>query len=667
MTSPSAPAARFDMDAFLALPRCEGLVRSPDGRRLVTTVSSPAADGKRLHSALWLLDPQGARAPRRLTWGVTGESDPRFGPDGTLYFLAARPLPDRRPGDEREVAALWRLPDGGGEAEVVAAPDSGVDAYAVARDAGTVVIAASLHPSATTWQEDEERERARRDAGVTARLFTGYPFRHWDHDLGPRQRHLAVAGDSEPRILTRAAGRALDVVDFDVTPDGGTVVAGWREGSADPARARVRLVAIDVASGERRTLRDDAANYAAVRAAPDGRSVACLRTEHGTPERAERRSLAVVDLSTGELRTLAADLGEWPHTVTWADDSGTLYVTADADGQTLPSRVDAATGASSRLAGEGAFSALCPGPDGRTVFALRSSLAAPPALVALGDEGRVRPLPSPGAEPDPAPPGTVERSSGRAADGTRIGAWLVLPPGASPQQPAPLVVMAHGGPYSSWTGWHWRWNPHLLADRGYAVLLPDPAPSTGYGQGFVDRGWGRWGEVTAADLDAAVDAACHRPDVDGERLAVAGGSFGGYVANWVAGTRRRYRAIVTHASIWGNDRFGRTTDDAAEWEREFGPAGGRPWSDASPDRHVDGVTAPVLVIHGERDLRVPHGESVALYTDLVRRGVDARFLSFPDEHHWVLTPSNTRIWYGTVLAFLDEHLLGRPSDPPDLL
>ena len=196
--------------------------------------------------------------------------------------------------------------------------------------------------------------------------------------------------------------------------------------------------------------------------------------------------------------------------------------------------------------------------------------------------------------------------------------------GAGPGSPAPLLVFIHGGPLSSWTDWSWRWNPHLLAARGYAVLLPDPALSTGYGQAFIDRGWGRWGGQPYTDLMAAVDAAVARPDIDETRTAAMGGSFGGYMANWMAGHTDRFRCIVTHASLWALDQFHGTTD--------FGPVVGagvrRPRAGRGPatrptrpHRHAAAIRTPMLVIHGERDHRVPIGEALRLWTDLSLGGV----------------------------------------------
>ena len=172
----------------------------------------------------------------------------------------------------------------------------------------------------------------------------------------------------------------------------------------------------------------------------------------------------------------------------------------------------------------------------------------------------------------PELPGTLTEVTAAADDGQPVRSWLALPHGDTP---APLVLWVHGGPLASWNAWHWRWNPWLLVARGYAVLMPDPALSTGYGQDFIQRGWGAWGFAPYTDLIAATDAACAHPRVDETRTAAMGGSFGGYMANWIAGHTDRFDAIVTHASLWALDQFGPTTDGAYWWAREMTPRDGR--------------------------------------------------------------------------------------------
>ncbi|MGI8999082.1 MAG: alpha/beta fold hydrolase [Candidatus Limnocylindria bacterium] len=670
----------FDFSAYLRLPRLGGLRASPDGRSLVVSVGKPAPDGKKMHSSLWELDPSGDWRPRRLTRSAPGESAAAFTRDGSILFTSTRPDPDRAPDDEdEEVSGLWLLPASGGEGQLLVAPPGGVDSVVAAREADVIVYAASVFPGTSDSAADRDRHQARKKAGVEALLFDTFPIRHWDSFHGPRQRHLfsGPMPGGEDRIsdavdLTPAAGSELVDQGFDVTPDGATVVTGWARAD-DIGRTDFGLVAIDRTTGAHRELTQDDAWYEGPACSPDGRWVVCIRHEKDVPERIGDATLWLIDLASGAGRDLTPDLDEWPQHPVWSPDSGSICFTTDRRGAGAVYRHDLKSAETTLIADDGAFTDLVVELRGGPV-ALRASYAEPPGPVRLpaqpgGKSQRIRTFAELDADALAKMPGAVERVEATASDGQRIGSWLVLPPDAAADAPVPLVVFVHGGPVGSWNTWSWRWNPQLLAARGYAVLLPDPAISTGYGHAFMQRGWGRWGAEPYTDIIAAVDAALERPELDGDRTALMGGSFGGYMANWVAGSTDRFRAIVTHASLWELRGFHGTTDYGPDWEREFGD----PYADASsyeewsPSRLLSNIRTPMLVIHGQRDLRVPISEALRLWTDLRRHHVPARFLYFPDENHWVLKPQNARLWYETVSAFLDEHVRGEEWRKPALL
>lgn len=663
-------------DAYVGLPRVNGLRLSPDGRRLVAPVSEVGPDGRTFVSAIWEIDPEGGAAPRRLTRSGAGENAPVFLPDGSLLFTSKRPDPDAEP-DEEATTALWLLPAEGGEARRVAARPGGISGVVVARDAGTIVYTSDVYPGAA--EADAGARKERKDAGVTAVLHESPQVRYWDRDLGPARPRLfgaaVPAGGAgtlaDERDLTPDAGTALDFAAPALTPDGGTVVTPWEVPTRN-ARKYSRLVAIDTRTGERRTLADDPEyDFENPQVSPDGRYVAAARSYDGRHDGEPRdMTLWLVDLETGRGRDLLDGHHLWPGEISWAPDSSAVYITADDRGRRPVFRVGLDGGGPVRLTGEGAYSALNPAPDGTALYALRDSWSEPPTPVrvdtaAVGQEPARLPSPTPELEP----PGTLTEVETTVEDGTVVRSWLVLPADASAESPAPLLLWVHGGPYASFNGWSWRWNPWLMAARGYAVLLPDPALSTGYGASMLRRGWGNWGAATFADVIAATDAVEARPDIDADRTAMMGGSFGGYMANWIAGHTDRFRAIVTHASLWALDGFHATTDYPPAWTREFGDPLTQPerYERNSPHRHVANIRTPMLVIHGDKDYRVPIGEGLRLWWDLLSHEVDAKFLYYPDEGHWVLTPGNIKVWYETIWAFLDHHVHGKEWRRPRLL
>ncbi|OBK64076.1 alpha/beta fold hydrolase [Mycolicibacterium fortuitum] len=649
-----------DLDDYLSLPRVSGLAVSPDGSRVVTTVSTLNDKRTEFVSAIWELDPDGTEPARRLTHGVKGESAPVFTAGGDLLFIAVRP----GEGEDRPPAALWQLPAAGGEAFEVLSMPGGVTGAVSARAAEATLVAAPLLPSSDGVDDDKVRREARKDTKVSAILHTGYPVRHWDHDLGPDQPHIFDADGR--RDLTPDPGAALRETTFDLSADGAFLVTSWRV-QGPGTEVRLALVRIDRAGGERTTLVEEPGvdlDHPVI--APDCTAVAFTRETHSTPTSAPRITLCCMRFGQDAVE-VAGEWDRWPSSVAWSADSSTLIVTADDGGRGPIFCVDPRSGAVARITDDDfTYTDVRPAPGG-VIYALRSSYAVPPHPVRIDPDGTVTELPCFDA---PELPGTLTEVTATAADGTPIRSWLTLPEG---DEPAPLVLWIHGGPLGSWNSWHWRWNPWLLTAQGYAVLMPDPGLSTGYGQDFIARGWGAWGAEPYTDLMAATDAACAHPRIDASRTAAMGGSFGGYMANWIAGHTERFKAIVTHASLWALDQFGPTTDGAYWWAREMTPEMAQ---HNSPHRFVGDIATPMLVIHGDKDYRVPIGEALRLWYELLthsRLPADENgdsphgFLYYPTENHWVLSPQHAKIWYQVVIAFLAEHLRDEPVQLPELL
>jgi dipeptidyl aminopeptidase/acylaminoacyl peptidase len=665
-----------DFSDYLAIPRVTDLALAPDGTALVATVASLNKDGNKLVNALWAIDPAGLDDPRRLTRSDKGESGPVFAADGAVLFISARGTDD-----DDDPAALWRLPAGAGEPRMVLERPGAVTAIRVARDSGTVIVGSAVLPGSLDGEADKARRKSRKDAKVGAILHTSSPVRVWDHDLGPDETHLVQVpafGDddraddptgTDPRDLTPTPGRALDEAGFVATPDGATVVTTWLVRD-EPGFPRSQLVAIDSTSGDQRILADEPyVSFGEPDVSLDGLSVVCVRAQEPAYDEPPRVSLWLLDLASGEGRELVNDQELWPSSPVFSADGTTIFFAADQRGHRPVFRVSVGSGAVTRVTASGHYTNVLVAPDNRTLYALRDLVGSPPAPVrldGLATDGDAAVLPAPGRV---SLPGRVDEVTTTVEDGTEIRAWLALPASATGDQPAPLLLWIHGGPLGSWNGWSWRWNPWLMVAKGYAVLLPDPALSAGYGEAMIRRGWGEWGGAPYTDLMAITDAAEARPDIDADKLAAMGGSYGGYMANWIAGHTDRFRCIVTHASLWALDQFVGTTDYPAYWVREWGMPTDRPerYDAWSPHHFVDKIVTPMLVVHGDKDYRVPVGEALRLWWDLQHRGVESSYLYFPDEGHWVLKPGNARVWYETVWAWLATHVQGEKWQQPELL
>jgi dipeptidyl aminopeptidase/acylaminoacyl peptidase len=685
----------FDsLDDFIGLSRIDGLALSPDGERVVLTVATLNRDKTAYERALWLVSADGSGKPTRLTRSAKGESGVAFTGSGDILFVSARP--DTSAEKDTEVAQLWMLPAAGGEARAVTRLVGGVSGIAAtAKDSDTVVIAADLLASSDDLEHDATLRTERKDKKVAAILHESYPVRYWDSDLGPEQPHLLaidlsgleepfVAATAEeeapdatkpyprdlprPRDLTPKPGRSADTAGQALTPDASTLIASTQV--AEQRGGRHILVSIDVASGATTTLFDEPeVDFESPAVSRDGSQIAFLRSARSTPEGPTDAELWVADIDGSDARRIATDWDRWATSLEFEMDDSALILTADHDGRGPVFRAPLDGGAVEQLTTDDfSYTNVTVDVMSGALFALRSSWTTPPHPVRIEFDGSTVKLPTPAALP--AAPGTITEVETTAEDGARVRAWLLLPEGASAEHPAPMLLWIHGGPLNSWNAWSWRWNPLLAVARGYAVLLPDPALSTGYGLDFIARGWNSWGAKPYTDLLSITDAAEARPDIDETLTAAMGGSFGGYMANWVAGHTDRFRAIVSHASLWALDQFAGTTDNSYYWQSIFTPEA---MVENSPHASVEKIVTPMLVIHGDKDYRVPIGESLRLWSELAEHHAAPdgssihKFLYFPDENHWVLRPQHAVVWYETVFAFLDQHVHGADWKRPRLL
>ena len=661
----------YTVEQHIALKRVSAIAASPDGKWLAVSVDRLDRDGAKYVSDLWKLPTDGGPAVQ-LTRGDTKDKAPCFRHDGALGFLSNRQPNEVKPDEDSEKRMqVWLLPAEGGEPRQLTDEPLGVEAFRFARRADRLVYFA---PVLAGVPHDQQRQTAgeRAKHGPSARRFTTQPVRHWDawlheNDELPCTHLIACDGAAANRIdLTPQARREFAIEPaFDVSDDGRHAAAVRRT----PGRDRElddAIVLLDLDSGAERVLGvADAVLYDGIAFSPDGKLIATTRAVRD-PKHAVRPLLTLFDAASGESRSLAEQWDRWPLLGEWSADGARLFVTADDNGHKPIFAIDARSGALERLnSAGGAHDHPTVLADGRIAVIRSTLLDAPECYVLQG--ANLVPLARLSGFSEASAWAQVRNFSARSTDGTPIQCFLVTPKNAD--GPLPLAFWIHGGPIGMHgDGWHWRWNPLLLVAQGYAVALPNPRGSTGFGQEFVQGIWGNvWGEQCYRDLMAVTDALAARDDIDAARTMAMGGSFGGYMTNWIGSQTDRYACLITHASIATMAMFTGVTDHPAWWYLEMG--GENPYADPerfdryAPLRHIEGWRTPTLIIHGERDYRCTVSEGLILFEALQYHGVPSELLVFPDENHWILKPRNIVVWYRAVLEFIGRHLSAGASSP----
>jgi dipeptidyl aminopeptidase/acylaminoacyl peptidase len=632
---------------------------SPDGRWLVWDQRETDMDANKGRTDIWRLDlsKKGAVSEKLVADPAVNESSPAFSPDGAWVYYSGKD-------------GIWRVAIAGGTPEQVLAQD--VSGFEIAPTGDRLLVWADRPVGAKSLADTKPAAPA--TAG-SARTYDQLFVRHWDTWSDGQRSQLFVL----PLEAGKAVGNGVaiegglvgdspskpygDGSELAWSKDGKTVYFTLREaGRIESLSTNLDIFAApaDGSAAPVNLTKGHEGTDTTPAVSPDGKWLAYTAMKRPRYE-ADRLVIQLRNLATGETRALTEAWDRSVASLAWSPDGKTLYVTAGDTGDDPLFAVDVATGKPTRLTGDGTAGTVIPTRTG-VVFTL-NSITAPNDFYRLSGKGKPVRLTNVNADrlagidmP------TWEHFSFKGANGDTVWAYAVKPAGIAPGTKVPMAFLVHGGPQGSFgNGWSYRWNPALWTGAGYGAVMVDFHGSTGYGQAFTDAINQDWGGKPLADLKAGFAAATAKFDwLDGSRACAAGGSYGGYMMNWIEGNwPDGFKCIVTHSGVFDARAMAYETEELwfDEWEH-----GGHPYYEDpaaferwNPVNHVAAWKTPTLVIHGEKDFRIPYTQSLGVFTALQRQGIDSRLVVFPDENHWILKPKNSVQWYHEVLGWMDKY------------
>jgi len=632
----------------------------PDGTFAVVPVTTFDLDDNEGATRIWQVHRDGTRRP--LTSSTVSSTNPTLSADGLrLAFI-------RKTGD-KDKPQLHVMDLAGGEPERLTDLPLGVAAVKWLPDGSGLILAVSLLEGFTsiteTSAELERREQAPPQPVATENVI----YRFWKRWLvGGEIHHLfhLDLGSSDLVDLTPDLTQAIAVDDvsgvFDVSPEGSEVVFAADIEPAPHKRFRFAIHTVSLAEPKPALLDEPdrlAAQQLRPRYSPDGASIT-FGEQHEYDYYADQVKLVRIDRLSGDKTDLAPwwdrSAGGWEYTtdgdlVLHATDEGAMAVFLLAAGSDTPTRLTKSDYAHG------------PRPTAGPLWLRTESPARPADVAILDTEGvhRVGGFNDHLAEIDL---GEIDEFQFPGAGGAMVQAHIVYPPDFDPQRKWPLLHNVHGGPHNASGGsWHYRWNTQAFAAGGYVVVSVNFHGSDSFGDDFTRSIRGAWGDKPTQDIMAATDYLLDRGFIDESRMAIAGGSYGGYLVSWITGQTDRFKTAICHAGV--TDLLGQWASDITSGREAA--VGGTPWEDIdavlrwSPLAHAKEMNTPTLVIHGEQDYRVVVTQGLALYGVLKQKGVDARLVYYPDEGHWIEKPQNSIHWYGEFLGWLERHIGKGPT------
>ena len=634
---------------------------SPDGTKIAFTVSEDSLQAGKTHSAVWVMDADGAHQ-RRLTDNLSRDTHPRWSPNGrSILFLSTR----------AGGSQAWRVPLTPGEPEQVTHFPPGVADVEWLPDGSGIVFTSDVYPECGADGDCNRRIEESTAAGpIVAHVADHLLYRHWTSWKDGKRTHIlkfVIATGSYADLTPGdydSPPFSLGGIGFALAPDGNELCFVSQRDGMDARTTNKDIWTVPTGGGTPKNLTADNRAYDGDPSySPDGKFIA-YRTQLVPGYESDRFRLALCDRSTGNRRILTEKFDNWVDDVAWAPGGGTIYFTADVAGRTPLERLDVSTGEITEITVGGMIDALAIAPDGRSAVVVRRTVGEPRELWSVPlSGGAPHRLTFFNREIEE----TVDIRPARemwipSPTGRKIQTFIVTPHDFDPSKKYPLIINVHGGPQMQWAD-AFRGDWQVYPGSGYIVAFPNPTGSTGFGQEFT-KGISRdWGGKVFRDIMAVTDSLSRIPWVDAARMGAMGWSYGGMMMMWLEGHTTRFKAIASMMGVYDLTAMHGSTEEL--WFPEY-ELGGTPWTSPlyerwSPNASVRKFRTPCLVITGERDYRVPYTQSLEFFTDLQEMNVPSRLIVFANDGHWPGAVSSMPLYYNAHLDWFHTYLGGPPA------
>jgi dipeptidyl aminopeptidase/acylaminoacyl peptidase len=644
----------MNYDYLWGMKRIGALELSPDGKTIAFTMSIYSMDLNKGNSDIYLIDSDGNNL-RPFKNSAKSEANPKFSPDSKkLSYLFEGQI---------HVENL----DGTG-AEQVTDIYTGVNDFIWSKDGKKILFTSSVYPRCSDEECNKETDRRKEESKVKASLFTELMYRHWNDWRGEKRSHLFLMDCESKEYMDLIPGSYSDVPpialgsasDYSISPDGSEIAFTMNPdvNLAVSTNNEIFLVNVnDLQKGmmiPTKKISQSLGNDNQPVYSPDGKFIAFCSMERAGFE-ADKQRVLLYDRITGTLADLTEKHDISASELIWSPDSKSIYFTAANEIHTSIYKLDIQSRELTTVVNDRGNTNIIVSNDGKKLFFKQQRSTQPYEVFSVNtsDEALTQLTSVNKNIVEKLEMNEVETFWSKGSDGKPVQSIIVKPPYFNPDKKYPMIFLIHGGPQGKWSDdFHYRWNLQMFAAPGYVVVAPNPRGSVGYGQKFTDEISGDWGGKAYEDLMNAYDHAIENFSfIDSKNTFAAGGSYGGYMVNWIAGHTDRFNALVSHAGVFNLESMYGTTEELwfPEWEYQ-----GTPWTNRemyekfSPHRFIHNCKTPILVVHGAYDFRVPESQAFELFTHLQRLGIESKFLYFPDESHFVSKPQNSRLWWNTI-------------------